>query len=268
MAPKRKTKKPLNNPARGFATTSTASKAKFDPVVEDDDETKAGESDQVIKPDQGSTNVPIQKVGKAVEKALHELSPEALEKQLEESALQVFVETYSNKIKKETSRQAVKLQTERRLLRAQAEPLGTHQWLPIEIVQLILNLSKSLDSQPSRSDEIKFGPDSNQGGSYFSDDDFLVKLWTLRQLLPQLGFSLTVTHLALRHLLDKLSYVDMKSIVTAKDSVWGLDECLSWLALVCKPEELPKLEPHDVQKLPGRGRKFKGTTIIAEEGKF
>jgi ATP-dependent RNA helicase DHX29 len=267
MAPKKKTKKPLSNPARGFATTSTVSKAKFDPVVEDD-ETNARDSDRVNKPDQGSANVPTQEDGEAVEKALHELRPEDLEKQLEESALQVFAESHGNKVKKETSRQAVKLQTERRLLRAQAEPLATHQWLPIKIIQLILNLSKSLDAQPSRSDEAKIRPDFYQGSPHLSDDDLLVKLWTLRQLLPQLGFSLTVIHLALQHLLDKLSYVDMKSIVTAKDSVWGLDECLSWLALVCKPEELPKLEPHDVQKLPGRGRKFKGTTIVAEEGKF
>lgn len=261
MAPNKKKKKPVSNPARGFATTSTVSKAKANDIIESDEETR------VEEPEQGAANVLSHKIGEHVEKALHELSPEELEKQLEESNLQVFAETHGNKIKKEASRQSIKLQTERRLLRAQAEPLVTRQWLPPAIIQLILNLLELLDAKQSRSDESDNGSDSKQGIAHFSDDDLLVKLWTLRQLLPQLGFSIAVTHLALRHLLDKLNDPTPKSLSAAKDSVWGLEECFSWLALVCKAEDLPRLEPQDAQKPPGRSGNFKGATVVAEAGK-
>ncbi len=267
MAPNKKTKKLASNPARGFATTSTVSKAKLNHVVENDEEPKAEDSG-LTKPEQKPAKVSGHELGNNVEKALHELSPEELEKQLEESTLQLFVETYGNKVKKETSRQLCKMQTERRLLRAHAEPLPTHQWLPPEIVQLIINLLDSSNTKQSRSDESDSALDPKQGVANFSDDDLLVKLWTLRQLLPQLSFSLSVTILALRHLLGKLNYLDPKCLSPAKDSVWGLEECLSWLALVVKPEELPRLEPQDAQKLPGRGRKFKGASIVAEAGKI
>lgn len=261
MAPSKKKRKPASNPARGFATTSTVSKAKVNDVVENDEETETEELEQ------GAANVLIHQVGDNVEKALHELSPEELEKQLEESTLQVFAETYGNKIKKEASRQTTKLQTERRLLRTQAEPLDTRQWLPPETTQLVLNLLEPLDAKQSKSDESDNSPDSKQGVAYLSDDDLLIKLWTLRRLLPQLGFSLAVTHLALRHLLGKMNNLDPKSLPAAKDSVWGLEECFSWLALVFKPEDLPTLEAKDAQKLPGKSRNFKGATVVAEAGK-
>jgi len=264
MASNKKKKKPASNPARGFATTSTAPKVKTNNIVASDKETEAEDSTCPTEPAQGPANLSSHEIETNVEKALHDMSPDALEKQLEESTLQVFVETHGNKTRKEVSRQTARLQTERRLLRAQAEPLGNHQWLPPEIIQLTIRL---LDAEQSRSDESDYGPDFKQGAAQLSDDHLLIKLWTLRQLLPQLGFSLDLTKLALRHLLGTMNSLDLKSLAAAKDSVWGLEECLSWLALAVNPEELPRFEPQDGQKLPVRGRKFKGAAVVAETGK-
>lgn len=264
MAPNsKKKKKPASNPARGFATTSTASKVKINTVAENDDEANVGQEAQVTETTQGPANVPERDIGTSVEKALHELSPEELEKQLEESTLQVFVETHGNKTKKEVSRQVAKLLTERRILRTQAVPLSTRQWLPPDVMQLILDLLNAKNSKP---DELCNTSNILQNSADLADDDLLIKLWTLRQLLPKLGFSLAATDLALRHLLDVMKNVEPGSLSATKDTIWGFEECLSWLALVSEPEELPRFETQDVQKLPRRGQKYKGTTTVVEEG--
>lgn len=262
MAPNKKKKKPASNPARGFATTSTASKAKVNEVEVDRVDASTEEPARINEKTQGPANVLSNDIDKNVEKALHELSPEELEKQLEESTLQVFVETHGTKTKKEVSRHLSRLQTERRLLRAQAEPLVTRQWLPQEIMQLCMGLLEQ--SNLPRSNNM---PVSCYGIADLSDDDLLIKIWTLRQLLPQLGFSLDATTLALRHLLSKKDSLDPKSLSAAKDSVWGLDESLSWLALVCGIEDLPPFEPMQTQKLAVRGRRFKGSPDVSDPGK-
>lgn len=265
MAPNgKKKKKPASNPARGFATTSTASKVKANNVAEITDEPNVKEQALNDETAKGPASVLCHdETGKNGEKALHELSPEELEKQLEESTLQVFVETHGSKTKKEVSRQVAKMQTERRILRAQAAPLSTRQWLPPDILQLILDL---LSLRETKSDELCNGSNIVQGSADMTDDDLLVKLWTLRQLLPQLGFSLTTTDLALQHLLEMMKLIEPRNFFVTKDTVWGFEECLSWLALVAEPDDLPRFDHQDVQRLPRRGQKHKGSTTALEEG--
>ena len=126
MAPNKKKKKPASNPARGFATTSTASKTKEQDVDEVEQEDGWGASGQSAKlvSEEGSV---LTNGGPTIkpEKALQDLSPEELELQLENSSLQILVDTYRKKTEKDAFRQASRLQTERRVLRSQAEHLST-----------------------------------------------------------------------------------------------------------------------------------------------
>ena len=95
-----KKKKPAANPARGFATTSVASKPK-------PEATSSVEPSGVNTPDTNAT-MPAAKDDDTTntssaqpERELHELSPEELEAQLEASELQQFVEQYAAKVRKE-----------------------------------------------------------------------------------------------------------------------------------------------------------------------
>src|ERR1700712_2426190 len=103
MAGKKKTKKPAANPARGFATTSVASKPRVD-AVDGADETA------------GSTNVATPATADATATATNQsqngatapttettktLSPEEFERQLEESELQLMIEKYAQKVRRD-----------------------------------------------------------------------------------------------------------------------------------------------------------------------
>lgn len=228
MAPKRKTKKATSNPARGFATTSTASKTKL-PTEESLGSTAPDEPQaQPTAKDTPSGDAPV-------EKELHELSPEELEKQLEESDLQLFVEKYLDKIKRDVSRQVSRLQTEKRLLRPQAESLSTRSWLPPEIMELI---AQSLDAEQQ---SVKHG----NGTQYhtiaeaLSEEDLCIKLWTLKQVLIQLGFPYDSSEEALKHLLKVAQSLSMRGSMVEKDNIWGLDCCLDWLAMHCEAHAMP-----------------------------
>ncbi|PNP49176.1 hypothetical protein THARTR1_10100 [Trichoderma harzianum] len=104
MAGAKKKKKPAANPARGFATTSVASKPRLE-IAEP----------TASQPSSG----------------------------LEESDLQLFVEKYSQKVKRDAQRQCSRLETDRRLLRSQAETINTPKWLPRELMDHILDLIKA-----------------------------------------------------------------------------------------------------------------------------
>ncbi|KAI4091962.1 MAG: hypothetical protein LQ344_003780 [Seirophora lacunosa] len=169
MAPKRKGKKPANNPARGFATVSTASKAKnLDENVTEHVVPRSVPDQHDVTQDPKDSNVPV-------EKELHQLSPEELERQLEESDLNLFLEKHREKVIRDVSRQINKLQTEKRLIRAQAEALQIHSWLSPEIIGL------TVEAMETELLELN-------GVSDLPGDDLTLKLWTLQQVLVQLGF--------------------------------------------------------------------------------
>ncbi|KAL8651060.1 MAG: hypothetical protein Q9226_004873, partial [Calogaya cf. arnoldii] len=226
MAPKRKSKKATSNPARGFATTSTASK-----------KVPTGESLESTAPEEPQVQ-PIAELpsGDApVDKELQDLSPEELEKQLEESDLQLFVEKHLDKIRRDVTRQVTRLQTEKRLLRPQGEYLSTRSWLPPEIMELI---AQTLDAeQMFAKPGSGFQDHTNTKG--LSDDDLCIKIWTLKQVLIQLGFAYDSSEKALRHLLKVAQSLPMRESLVGKDNIWGLDCCLDWLAMHCGIQAMP-----------------------------
>lgn len=263
MPSNKKKKKPTGNPARGFATTSTASKTKPLDVEESNPDIKAETADPERETPEEHATFTGDSTKKDVERPLHDLSPEELEKQLEESTLQVFIETHGGRVRKDVSRQVSRLQTERRLLRNQAQPLSSRRWLPEEIMQLIVyQLDAQQNSQPLLDNASGFG----QAEGAISEDDLLGKMWTLWQILPQLGFSLDGTQQTLRHLLNIGVHNYRGSLSTGKDSIWGLDECLSWLALASKTEDLPQFETSSTQKLSNRNRTAEESLAADESG--
>lgn len=252
MAPNKKKKKPASNPARGFATTSTASKPKHDvakeldggvPLDSPDAHDFATTAEDNIRKEVSSSKEP--------EKALCELTPEELESQLEQSSLQLLVESHGEKTKKEVSRQVSRLQTERRLLRSQAEYLGIRQWLPPEIMQIITDL---LQAEEVASGHLQAIFDGNKPATDLSEDEILIKLWTLKRLLPLLGFPEQKTDLALRYLLKAMNKSGSQSLSRGKESMWGLDECLAWLALVSEPADLPRFDSREGQSHNSAGQ--------------
>ncbi|KAL9582317.1 MAG: hypothetical protein Q9212_003364 [Teloschistes hypoglaucus] len=233
MAPKKKNKKAISNPARGFATTSVASKTKSlieDTVVTGERSPLVDESERVQE--ESGSSIPR-------EKELHKLSPEELEKQLEESDLQLFLERHSEKVRRDVARQLNKCQTEKRLLRAQAEPLQTRSWLPPEIMDMIMQtveteLSPGIDTRISR---------KAIANKDVSDDDLCIKIWILKQILVQLGFPLCFCQDALKNLLICAQNPAVHESLTERDDIWGLDWCLDWLALHCEDQEGPSYLP-------------------------
>ena len=245
MAPNKKKKKLASNPGRGFATTSTASKPKHDAAKELEGGMQPGISDghavptiteDGIKREDSSSRVP--------ERALCELTPEELESQLEVSSLQILMENHGEKTRKFVSRNVSRLQTEKRLLRSQAEHLGIRQWLPPEIMQIITDL---LQAQEGSNGYLKADIDIDKAATDLPEDDLLIKLWALKKILPLLGYPEQGTDLALRHLLTAARKSGLQGLSSGKESIWGLDECLAWLALNSEPADLPRFEGREGQ---------------------
>ena len=151
-----KKKKPAGNPARGFATTSVASKPKPEKTAAD------VPAKQVVQaPDKESATAPepthAPTTSQTAEAPKPEVAPtpEELEAQLERDELQLLVEKHAPKVRRESSRYVSKFQTDRRLLRSQSHAMTVHDWLPSEILDSIIllaqaesNDSNSRDSSP------------------------------------------------------------------------------------------------------------------------
>ena len=242
---KNKKKKPAANPARGFATTSIASKPKpqkSEPDSADEFSTKDSQNissaatPAKVVPDQSR---PVED-NQRQEKELHELSPEELEQRLEETELQSLVEKISAKTKRDSSRCVNKLQTECRLLRANAhQSVQTKNHLPPEVTQQILGLATE-DVGRGRYFALDTSNNDSRKRKKLSEDDTTAKLWTLESVLLALGFAKDGVHQALRHVLDYPPPVDSES----SGGIWGLDECLDWLVLNVEEENLPVYDTH------------------------
>ena len=235
MAPKKK-KKLASNAARGFATTSTVSKSKIPEVAKEN--IKPEKTEDNLKPSRNDDVATRQSSLQKSERELHELTPNELEAQLEESNLQTLLDTCGDKCRKDALRQVARLRTERRLLQSQAEKLYTNQWLPQEIVQLVTN---HLEVHPEESNVSQNSLDSPLT-KFIAEDQLLLKLWTLRMTLLQLGFSEHSAGLTLREILIKKCNVDTYSHLAGKDIIWGLEKSLDWLALTAGSEEVPNFE--------------------------
>ncbi|KAI1770617.1 P-loop containing nucleoside triphosphate hydrolase protein [Hypoxylon cercidicola] len=234
MAPKKKKTKPVANPARGFATTSIASK----PRAEVTNEPAPTAPEKLDAPPPSSSrdpkappSNPNQDITSKNSQQKESLSPEEFERQLEESELQLLVEKHAQNVKRAAQRQKSRLETDRRLLRGQAESLNTRKWLPQELMDHILDTIQA---------ESRFGASSlasenlTSNGKLPSEEDLVARLWTLQQTLAGAGFAEDKVKLALQYVLDIASSISG----TSKDSIWGLEEALDWLARECTRDEL------------------------------
>jgi ATP-dependent RNA helicase DHX29 len=249
MAGKKKAKKPAANPARGFATTSIpASKVRVELEENAEEPTGAGDTKTPTATDATATNgqngAGAPGADKTPEKAL---SPEEFEKQLEESELQLLVEKYAPKVKRDAQRLRTRLETDRRVLRGQSETINSKKWLPAELMDQIIDLIQA----ESRFAASTFNSENGSSNKTFQEEDLTIKLWTLQQTLVAAGFPETKIKPVLQFVLDIAPNVS----VSNRESVWGLDESLEWLARECEREELPDYE--------GRGK----TGLKSQAGK-
>lgn len=232
MAGGKKKKKPVSNPARGFATTSIASKPKAE---------VANIEPGQVAPKELSSTVENQQAG-SVHTGEHgsggssvpqkTLTPEEFEKQLENSELQVLVEKHAQKSKRDALRQQTRLETDRRVLRSQAENLNTRKWLPPELMEEILDLVKGEGRYSGQTLE------SSTNSKQISEEELTIRLWTLHQSLARAGFVEEKVAQALQYVLD----ISDKISVGNKDAIWGMEESLDWLSRECSREELPDYE--------------------------
>lgn len=241
MAPKKKKTKPTANPARGFATTSIASKPRAEITNEPvPTATDKGKLDAPPTSSSRNTNTPpsISNPTDATNNSQkkEEITPEEFERRLEESELQLLVEKHAQKVKRDAQRQKNRLETDRRLLRGQAESLNTRKWLPQELMDHILDLiqAESRFGTSSIAGETTINSSNASNGKLSSEEDMVIRLWTLQQTLISLGFCEEKIKALLQYVLDIASSING----TSKDSIWGLEEALDWLARECTREEL------------------------------
>ena len=235
----KKKKKPASNPARGFATTSIASKPKAEAANVGPEQNATKELPSTIENKQGESVPAEPEVGGSSlpQKAL---TPEEFEKQLENSELQVLVEKHAQKSKRDALRQQTRLETDRRVLRGQAENINARKWLPPELMEEILDLVKGEARYP--------GPtlESSAGSKQISEEELTIRLWTLQQSLVGAGFVEERVAQVLQYVLD----ISDKVSVGNKDAIWGMEESLDWLSRECSRTELPDYENWHRKPLP------------------
>lgn len=232
MAGGKKKKKPASNPARGFATTSIASKPKAEAANLEPDPVPTKELPTTVENPQDESMPAAGSGSGGPALAQQTLTPEEFEKQLENSELQVLVEKHAQKSKRDALRQQTRLETDRRVLRSQAENLNTRKWLPPELMEEILDLVKAEGRYSGQTLE------SSTNSKQLSEEELTIRLWTLQQSLVGAGFVEGKVSQALQYVLD----ISDKIGVGNKDAIWGMEESLDWLARECSREELPDYE--------------------------
>lgn len=213
-----KKKKPAGNPARGFATTSIASKPKSEKIVSD--ATVNGDAPPPSK-EHVTTTVPTPEVVPKAEEAKQEVNqtPEEFEAQLERDELQLLVEKHAPKVRREAHRNVAKFQTDRRVLRGQSHSMTAHDWMPGEILDRIIALAQAESNDSNR----RQGPQSLL--KVLTEEDAMSKLWILDLTLREFSFTDDHVQPVLKWLCANAAAVDTSA------SVWGLQEALEWLAL-------------------------------------
>lgn len=216
-----KKKKSTGNPARGFATTSIASKPKLDKTsaadatIGESAHTPSKESATALE----SESAPKASSTADIVKQELEQTPEELEAQLEQDELQLLVEKHAPKVRREAHRHFSRFQTDRRVLRGQSHSMTIHDWLPGDIMDSILCLAQAESNDSNR----RQGQQSLL--KTLTEEDMISKLWTLDLTLRDLGFSDGHVQPVLKWLCANAASIDTSA------SVWGLQEALEWLAL-------------------------------------
>jgi ATP-dependent RNA helicase DHX29 len=213
-----KKKKPAGNPARGFATTSVASKPKPEKTAPDTTEKEQSPS---LSKDHVTAAVSTPEAASSTKEPKQEVvqTPEELEAQLEHDELQLLVEKHAAKVRRESRRNVLKFQTDRRVLRGQSHSMTAHDWLPSDILDSIIALAQAESNDSNR----RQGPQPLL--KVLTEEDAMSKLWTLDLTLRELGFGNSHIEPVLKWLCTNAAAVDSSA------SVWGLQEALEWLAL-------------------------------------
>lgn len=236
MAGAKKKKKPAANPARGFATTSIASKPRPETTEEPEKPQSKAEAEVAASGLADATaNGSSQTTQAATATTEATLSPEEFERQLEEAQLQIIVDKHATKVKRDAQRQRTRLETDRRLVRGQADSVNSSKWLSQELMDYILDLIQA---------ENRFAASnvSSEGVSSAKmppEEEMVAKLWTLQETLTGVGFPASRVEAVSQFILD----ISASIPVSGKDLIWGLEEALEWLARECPTEELPPYEP-------------------------
>lgn len=260
MAPSKKKKKSATNPARGFATTSIPTKAKYDEtqVYDNDIESPAISdptgTDSNQKPN--TFNVPSTTEGK---KDLSELSSQDLEHHFEESELQLLLESHGEKCGKNASRQINKLKTEQRVLRPQSELLNVNLWLSDELVDIILDMLKSQLGTTNHNKE----SGSRQSEPQLSEEDLVIRIWTLERILGGLGFTKASIRQATCSLFGESQFSQVSGVAVGKDFNDDLDRYFDILILNCDSDSIPNynFQRNDVRRQKNRTVPFTNTSL-------
>ena len=224
-----KKKKPAANPARGFATTSIASKPK--PEANDDKPGPTKTPQPQKSAGDAQTNLPLNDSGasndeKPKEKELHELTPEELTAKLEHEEHQMLVETVGPKVRREVARLDSKLRTDSRVLRSQAQEVTLRRWLPEEL------MIEVLDALKKERDDAMRAP-TQASAKNVPEDELLLKCWTLWEALLDFGITLQNVKKTVAFVIDRPPGDD------AGAYVWGFREAIDYLALDLEEAELP-----------------------------
>jgi ATP-dependent RNA helicase DHX29 len=208
-------KKSVANPARGFATTSVASKPKPERSTEPDVKTPKKE---VQAPAVAvSTSVAPTEASAPAKAAAP--TPEELEAQLERDELQLLAEKHAAKVRRDSRRQVTRFQTDQRVLRPQSEPLTVSEWLPGDIIDKIIALAHIESNDSNR----------RQGQhpllKVLSEEEAMSKLWALELTLRDMGFSVDHIEAVLQYICANAADIDTSA------GIWGFQEALEWLAL-------------------------------------
>lgn len=224
-----KKKKPAANPARGFATTSIASKPKPEIEVEKTRDVvpaeKGASTGDTSTAQNGAAGVEVP----SAEKDLHELTPEELTEQLERNELQLLVDNYGPKVRREVSRLDSKLRSDGRVLRSQALDVSLRKWLPDELMNDILDTIKQ---EREEAKKIAVPPAAKTA----SEEDLVFRCWTLWEALIEFGIPLDSVKNAVRAMIENPPSDD------AGAYVWGFRDSVDLLAIDLDEDDLPGFE--------------------------
>lgn len=217
----KKKKKPISNPARGFATTSTISKSRITETDLPQPNKDTGSKTSIINND--GPDVVDDDVDNPTQLEYKDLTPEQLEQELEKVELQQVVDKYASKVHREVARQVSQLETDRRLTRGHAETLSTRSWLGedfmIEIGQKIKEVTLT--------DLV-----SKETPGETSEETLVIRFWTLQAVLQKLQIQSQLVAGAIEYMLTSIH------LVHPLDTVWGLPEALEWIAYSHQDGEL------------------------------
>ncbi|KAF3491166.1 uncharacterized protein GIQ15_00683 [Arthroderma uncinatum] len=248
MAPNKKKKKAASNPARGFATVSVPSKVK--PASSTEPVEPEGPASSENLPDKQQAAEASQNTTATLPAShtpeLHELTPEELERHLEEAELQAIVDKHGVKCKGDAARYSIKLTAEKRLLRPQATPLNhTSEWLSSDLLEKILEKEKiGAKKQPVQANRTEF----NGQLTLSAEENVCVNMWIVRLTLLELGFQETDIDEALNNL---LLHGPLERI-SGKDPIPVLDQAFYYLALYLDKDNLAAYDDNKPLEKAGR----------------